>query len=70
MIVVESEPDVSQQIIDEDKSEDGREPFWLLKFVGMFIWMVVLFFVVVVIATFVIGVISYILDPTFGEPIV
>ena len=67
---MDSEPDVSQQIIDEDKSEDGREPFWLLKFVGMFIWMVVLFFVVVVIATFVIGVISYILDPTFGEPIV
>ena len=67
---MDSEPDVSQQIIDEDKSEDGREPFWLLKFVGMFTWMVVLFFVVVVIATFVIGVISYILDPTFGEPIV
>ena len=65
-----SEPDVSQQISDEDKSEDDREPFWLLKFVGMFMWMVVLFFVVVVIATFVIGAISYILDPTFGEPIV
>ncbi len=67
---MEIKPNVSQQILHEDKSEDGKEPLWLLKFVGMFMWMVVAFFVVVVIATFVIGVISYILDPTFGEPIV
>ena len=65
-----SEPDVSQQILDEDKPEDDREPFWLLRFVGFLSWILVLFSIVVVITTFIIGVISYIVDPTFGQPII
>lgn len=70
MVVLESGPDLSQQILDEDKSEDDKEPFWLLRFVGFLLWILVLFSTVVVITTFIIGVISYIVDPTFGQPII
>ena len=67
---MEIKPNVSQQILDEDKSEDGNEPLWLLSFVGFLLWILVLFSIVVVITTFIIGVISYIVDPTFGQPII
>ena len=67
---MEIKPNVSQQILDEDESEDGKEPLWLLRFVGFLSWILVLFSIVVVITTFIIGVISYIVDPTFGQPII
>ena len=70
MVVLEIKPNVSQQILDEDKSEDSKEPLWLLRFVGFLSWILVLFSIVVVITTFIIGVISYIVDPTFGQPII
>jgi amino acid permease len=70
VVVLEIKPNVSQQILDEDKSEDGNEPLWLLRFVGFLLWILVLFSIVVVITTFIIGVISYIVDPTFGQPII
>ena len=58
------------QILDEDKSEDGKEPLWLLGFVGSLLWILVLFSIVVVITTFIVGVISYIVDSSFGQPII
>ena len=67
---MEIKPNVSQQILHEDKSEDVKEPLWLLRFVGYLSWILVLFSIVVVITTFIIGVISYIVDPTFGQPII
>lgn len=70
MVVLESKPNLSQQILDEDKSEDGKKPLWLLRFVGFLFWILVLFSIVVVITTFIVGVISYIVDPTFGQPII
>ena len=67
---MEVKPNVSQQILDENISEDGKEPLWVLRFVGFLLWILVLFSIVVVITTFIIGVISYIVDPTFGQPII
>ena len=67
---MEVKPNVSQQILDENGSEDGKEPLWVLRFVGFLLWILVLFSIVVVITTFIIGVISYIVDPTFGQPII
>ena len=58
------------QILDEDKSEDGKEPLWLLRFVGSLLWIPVLFSIVVVITTFIVGVISYIVDSSIGQPII
>ena len=58
------------QILDEDKSEDGNEPLWLLRFVSSLLWILVLFSIVVVITTFIVGVISYIVDSSFGQPII
>ena len=58
------------QILDEDKSEDGNETLWLLRFVSSLLWILVLFSIVVVITTFIVGVISYIVDSSFGQPII
>ena len=58
------------QILDEDKSEDGNEPLWLLRFVSSLLWILVLFSIVVVITTFIVGVISYIVDSSIGQPII
>ena len=58
------------QILDEDKSEDGNEPLWLLRFVSSLLWILVLFSIVVGITTFIIGVISYIVDSSFDQPII
>lgn len=70
MIVMECEPNMSQQAPGEDETMNDKDSFWLLRFVGFFMWMLVLFSVAVVVMTFFVGVIAYILDPTFGQPIV
>ena len=69
MIVMECEPDMSQQAPGEDETMNDKDTFWLLRFVGFFMWMLVLFSVALVIMTLFIGVISYIVDPTFGKTI-
>lgn len=69
MIVMECELNMSQQAPGEDETMNDKDPFWLVRFVGFFMWMLVLFSVAVVIMTFFIGVISYIVDPTFGKTI-
>ena len=69
MIVMECEQDMSQQAPGEDETMNDKDTFWLLRFVGFFMWMLVLFSVAVVIMTLFIGVISYIVDPTFGKTI-
>ena len=70
MIAMECEHNMSQQVLNGDKTMDDEGLFWLLKFVGFLIWILVLFSVVVVITTFIVGAISYILDPSFGQPII
>jgi len=72
MIVIgmECELNISQQAPGEDETMNDKDLFWLLRFVGFFMWMLVLFSVAVVIMTFFVGVLSYIVDPTFGQPIV
>ena len=67
---MECEHSMSQQVLNGDKTMDEGGLFWLLKFVGFLIWILVLFSVVVVITTFIVGAISYILDPSFGQPII
>ena len=70
MIVMECENSMSQQVINGNKTVDDEGLFWLLKFVGFLMWILVLFSVVVVITTLIVGVISYIVDPSFGQPII
>ena len=70
MIEMECGLNMSQQTSGEDETMNDKDLFWLLRFVGFFMWILVLFSVAVVIMTFFVGVLSYIVDPTFGQPIV
>jgi hypothetical protein len=67
---MECEYSVSHQVLKEQKTMEDKGLFWLLRFVGFLMWILLLFAIVVVITTLIVGVISYIVDPSFGQPII